>query len=219
MTQRPPVRRAAVLLAGIALVGTGAAGCGANRYSQTFREQASIDPTNADFGPIQLRNAALVAAADKGQDVLMQFSLYGRQAATADTLRQITIPELSSQPLQLLTVAGGRATPVQQIAIPSTTTPGPSTYAALVSGITSAVRPATYVKAVFAFSAAGVQAPLDIPVLRPGEVGSPTTIPTVVPDVPLPQPSAGAAGVATPRGDNPGTIPGAASINPTASTP
>ena len=217
MNSRPAAPTLLLLAGALGLTGV-LAGCGAGRYNQNFQEKAAIDPTNVDYGAIQVRNVALSAAADAGQAAVLTFSLYSRQVQDADALTSITIPSLAGeQPLELLKVAGGTSTPVRQIPIPTTASPGPATYAARITSLSAPIRPSTYVETVFTFARAGAQAPIDVPVRRLGDATGPTAVPTVIPDVPHPQPTAKAAGSPTPTGEvDPGTAYDDSSPNPTA---
>lgn len=185
-----PSRRTAVpllALAGVALGASVVSGCAAGRYNQNFRERSSIDSAEAVFGGnVQLRNAFIASPAKAGQAALVSFALYSPGAAAGDTLTSLTMPELSDQPLQLLSVSGGRQVPVDTIEVQAQSNPGAHTYAARVTGLKSDVLPATYHDAVFAFGALGPQR-VQLPVRTIGQVRPGTTVaPTVIPDEPFP---------------------------------
>jgi len=181
-------RQPSVLAAGLGVALLALAGCGAGRYNETFRERPSQDPTNADFGSIELRNAAIAHAAKAGEDVLASFSLYSRDATNSepDVLVSVTARGLSDQPLQLESVDGGVATPVRQVPVLPQPGTGSRLYAAMIRDLAKPLLPATYHEMTFTFARAGAQT-VQVPVRIIGEVApGATSVPSFIPDSPHP---------------------------------
>lgn len=191
-------RRTAVVPLLAVLAAAFLSACGSGRYNQNFLEQSTIDATNRNLGTVELRNAFIASPAVAGGDALVSFSLYARADTQGEEITSVQLPGASAGPLQLLELTGGRQSPVPTIPVQRQTSTGQRLFAAKATGLTTALRPATYHDVILTFRNQG-PVTISIPVRRIGEVqpGS-TVLPSAIPDSPYPAGGGLPGGLASP---------------------